>query len=66
MSYYTYELDLEPAVIYVTDISKFKEISEIRNRYFLSSKPVSTLVEISKTVKDGCDVEIEVIAIRKK
>ncbi|MDP2630128.1 MAG: RidA family protein [Candidatus Uhrbacteria bacterium] len=54
------------AVIYVTDIFKFKEISTIRNRYFAVSKPVSTLVEISKTVKEGCDIEIEVIAIKKK
>ncbi|MBI2572979.1 RidA family protein [Candidatus Woesearchaeota archaeon] len=54
------------AVIYVTDISKFKEISAIRNKYFANSKPVSTLVEISKTVKVGCDIEIEVVAIKKK
>ena len=54
------------AVIYVKDISKFKEISAIRNKYFAVSKPVSTLVEISKTVKEGCDIEIEVIAIKKK
>ena len=53
------------AVIYVTDISKFKDVSSVRNKYFAKAKPVSTLVEISKTVKEGCDVEIEVIAIRK-
>lgn len=58
--------DVVKAVIYVTDISKFKDISTIRNKYFINSKPVSTLVEISKTVKDGCDIEIEVIAIKKK
>jgi len=58
--------DVVKAVIYVTDISKFKDISAIRNKYFINSKPVSTLVEISKTVKEGCDIEIEVIAIRKK
>lgn len=58
--------DVVKAVIYVTDISKFKDISAIRNKYFINSKPVSTLVEISKTVKDGCDIEIEVIAIKKK
>lgn len=57
--------DVVKAVIYVTDISKFKEISSIRNKYFANSKPVSTLVEISKTVKEGCDIEIEVIAIKK-
>jgi len=54
------------AVIYVTDMSQFPEISKIRNKYFADSKPVSTLVEINKTVKKGCDVEIEVIAIKEK
>ena len=58
--------DVVKAVIYVTDISKFKEISTVRNKYFANAKPVSTLVEISKTVKKGCDIEIEVIAIKKK
>jgi len=58
--------DVVKAVIYVTDISKFKEISSIRNKYFEKSKPVSTLVEINKTVKEGCDIEIEVTAIKKK
>jgi 2-iminobutanoate/2-iminopropanoate deaminase len=58
--------DVVKAVIYVTDISKFKDISAIRNKYFANSKPVSTLVEINKTVKEGCDIEIEVIAIKEK
>lgn len=58
--------DVVKAVIYVTDVSKFSEISAVRNRYFANSKPVSTLVEISKTVKEGCDIEIEVIAIKPK
>jgi len=58
--------DIVKAVIYVTDISKFKDISAVRNRYFEKAKPVNTLVEINKTVKDGCDIEIEVIAIKKK
>ena len=58
--------DVVKAIIYVTDISKFKDISAVRNKYFVNSKPVSTLVEISKTVKEGCDIDIEVIAIKKK
>lgn len=58
--------DVVKAVIYVTDISKFKDISAVRNKYFAISKPVSTLVEINKTVKEGCDIEIEVIAIKNK
>lgn len=58
--------DVVKAIIYVTNIEDFTKISPIRNRYFANSKPVSTLVEINKTVKDGCNIEIEVIAIRKK
>jgi len=54
--------DVVKAVIYVTDMSDFKEISAVRNKYFAKAKPVSTLVEINK----GCDLEIEVIAIKKK
>jgi reactive intermediate/imine deaminase len=58
--------DVVKAVIYVTDMSKFKEVSAVRNKYFVNSKPVSTFVEINKTVKEGCGVEIDVIAIRSK
>ena len=58
--------DVVKAVIYVTNISDFEKISVVRNKYFANCKPVSTLVEINKTVKEGCDIEIEVIAIRKK
>lgn len=58
--------DVVKAVIYVTRMSDFAKISPIRNKYFAQAKPVSTLVEINKTVKDGCDIEIDVIAIRKK
>ena len=57
--------DVVKAVIYVKNISDFSKISFIRNKYFANSKPVSTLVEISSTVKKWCDIEIEVIAIKK-
>lgn len=58
--------DVVKAVIYVTDISRFKEISAVRNKYFANSKPVSTMVQVSKLSKEGCDIEIEVIAIKNK
>jgi len=58
--------DVVKAVIYVTDMTKFQEISAVRNKYFTNAQPVSTLVEINKTVKEGCDVEIEVMAIKGK
>ena len=51
-------------VIYVTDMSYFKEISPVRNKYLNESRPVSTLVEVNKLAVDGCKVEVEVTAIK--
>lgn len=58
--------DVVKVVIYVTRMSDFSKISPIRNKYLINSKPVSTLIEINKTVKNWCDIEIDVIAIKKK
>lgn len=55
--------DVVKVQIFLTDISKFPQVSAVRNEYLANIKPVSTLVEINRTVKEGCDVEIEVIAI---
>jgi 2-iminobutanoate/2-iminopropanoate deaminase len=55
--------DVVKVQIFLTDISKFPQVSAVRNKYLEHIKPVSTLVEISRTVRDGCDVEIEMIAI---
>ncbi|PJC68178.1 hypothetical protein CO015_04985 [candidate division WWE3 bacterium CG_4_8_14_3_um_filter_42_11] len=44
----------------------FAKISPVRNKYFKNSEPVSTLIEVSKLVKEGCLLEIEVIAVKKK
>lgn len=58
--------DVVKAQIFLTDINDFAKVSTVRNKYFKKAKPVSTLVEINKTVKEGCKVEIEVIAIKGK
>ena len=58
--------DVVKVQIFLTDITKFSQVSAVRNEYLEHIKPVSTLVEISRTVKDGCDVEIEVLAIMDK
>lgn len=55
--------DVVKVQIFLTDISTFPQVSAVRNEYLENIKPVSTLVEISHTVKEGCDVEIEVTAI---
>lgn len=58
--------DVVKAQIFLTDINDFSKVSPIRNEYFENSEPVSTLVEVSSLVKEGCKIEIEVIAIAKK
>jgi reactive intermediate/imine deaminase len=53
------------AQLFLTDMSLFSQVSSVRNKYFAKSQPVSTLVEVSKLVKEGCMLEIEVIAIKE-
>jgi 2-iminobutanoate/2-iminopropanoate deaminase len=55
--------DVVKAQLFLTDVDKFPEVSAVRNEYFAEARPVSTLVEISRTVVEGCDLEVEVMAI---
>ncbi len=55
--------DVVQARIYLTDVSKYSEVSAVRNDYFATARPASVMVEISNTVGQGCDVEIEVMAM---
>jgi len=57
--------DVVKTTVYVTDMNDFPKISAVRNKYFKTAEPASTLVEVKKLVKDGCRVEIEVIAVKK-
>ena len=54
--------DVVKTTVYLTDMEDFSKISAVRNKYFQNAEPVSTLVEVTKLVKPGCRVEIEVIA----
>lgn len=58
--------DVVKTTVYVTDMNNFPRISAVRNKYFKNSGPVSTLVEVNKFVKEGCLLEIEVIAVKEK
>lgn len=58
--------DVVKTTVFLTDMNDFPKISPIRNKYFKQAEPVSTLVEVSKLVKPGCRVEIEVIAVKQK
>jgi len=55
--------DVVKAQFFITDVSKYSEVSAVRNEYFATARPATTMVEISNTVAKGCDVEIEVMAI---
>jgi len=57
--------DVVKTTVFVTDMNDFPKISAVRNTYFKKAEPASTLVEVNKLVKDGCRVEIEVIAVKK-
>lgn len=46
--------NLIKAQIFLINIEDFSKITKIRNEYFKNSQPVSTLVEVSRLVKDGC------------
>lgn len=54
--------DVVKALFFMTDASKYSEVSAVRNEYFATARPASAMVEISNTVAEGCDVEIEVMA----
>ena len=57
--------DVVKTTVFLTDMNDFPKISAVRNKYFKNAEPVSTLVEVKKLVKDGCRVEIEVIAVKQ-
>jgi len=57
--------DVVKTTVFVTDMNDFPKISAVRNKYLQNSEPASTLIEVSKLVKDGCKVEIEVIAVKQ-
>ena len=50
--------------IFIKDIGEVKIVSAIRDEIFQNSKPVSTLVEVTGFVKEGCMIEIEVTAYK--
>jgi len=58
--------DLENVIrtrMYVTDISKWKEIGRAHGEFFGEIKPASTMVEVSKLISPEILVEIEFSAV---
>ena len=49
--------------VYITDMSLFKEIHQVRAEYFKKDYPASTMVQVSGLVSEGLLIEIDAIAL---
>ncbi len=49
---------------FLTHMPDFEKYSPIRNRFFSETRPVSTLLEVKGLARQGCRIEIEVVAVR--
>ena len=56
--------DVVKITVYVTDISRMKEVQEVRAEYFSDPFPASTGVEITALARPELMVEIEAIAVK--
>jgi enamine deaminase RidA (YjgF/YER057c/UK114 family) len=52
--------------MFVTDISKWEEVGRAHGEFFMSIKPATTMVEVSRLIDPRCLVEIEATAIVKQ
>ncbi len=49
--------------VYITDMSLFKEIHQVRVEYFKKDYPASTMVQVSGLVSEDLLIEIDAIAV---
>ena len=54
--------DLVSVTVFVTDITHFDAIHEVRRQYFASEPPASTMVEVTRLVHEDMLIEINAIA----
>ncbi len=54
--------DILKVTVYLTDVNDRAAINPVRQEFFGSSRPASTLVEISQLALPGAKVEIEAVA----
>jgi 2-iminobutanoate/2-iminopropanoate deaminase len=55
--------DVVKVTIFLTDADDRQLINPLRQEYFGSARPASTLVEVSRLVLDAAKVEIECVAL---
>lgn len=58
--------DVVKANIYVTDMSQYAKVAEVRNRYFAENPPATTFVAVKELVRKDWMIEIEVVAAVQK
>lgn len=56
--------DVVKVTLFLTDISYFPQVVELRKRFFTKPYPADTIVEVSKLALPGLMFEIEAIAVR--
>lgn len=56
--------DVVKVQTFLTHMPDFESFAPIRNRIFADSRPVSTLLEVKGLAREGCCVEIEVVAVK--
>jgi enamine deaminase RidA (YjgF/YER057c/UK114 family) len=55
--------DLVSVNVYITDMTLFKEIHEVRREYFPTEPPTSTMVQITRLTDPDFMIEINAIAV---
>ena len=55
--------DVVKVTVYLRNMAHFKEVHEVRGRYFSQPYPASTMVEVSRLVEPGHLIEIEAVAV---
>jgi len=54
--------DIVKLTVFLTDISKLRDYSQIKSRYIDGPQPASTALEVSALARPGMQIEIEAIA----
>jgi len=55
--------DIAKMTVFVTDVSKIKEIHEARSEFFKKPYPASTLVGVARLINPDWLIEIEAVAV---
>ena len=57
--------DVAKVTTYITNMDDFDAIHEVRRKFFVNTKPASTMVAVSRLVHDDMLIEVEAVAYVK-